>query len=81
MLDNFSLANLQTAISRAKDTSIKLEASGDMDFAEVLRAIAKTSVDYISMGALTKQVRAIDLSMRFSEARTTQEPNAQLALG
>ncbi|MGI9321961.1 MAG: nicotinate-nucleotide diphosphorylase, partial [Pseudomonadales bacterium] len=68
MLDNLSLADLQTAVSRAKGTGIKLEASGGIDSAKALRAIAETGVDYISMGALTKQPRAIDLSMRFSKA-------------
>jgi nicotinate-nucleotide pyrophosphorylase (carboxylating) len=43
---------------------IKLEASGSVTF-ETLRAIAETGVDFVSVGSLTKHVRAVDLSMRF----------------
>ena len=42
----------------------KLEASGSVNL-ETVRAIAETGVDFISVGALTKHVKAIDLSMRF----------------
>jgi nicotinate-nucleotide pyrophosphorylase (carboxylating) len=63
MLDNFSLADLQTAVSLAKGTTM-LEASGGIT-KETIRPIAETGVDYISIGALTKDCRAIDLSMRF----------------
>lgn len=42
---------------------MKLEASGSVTLASV-RAVAETGVDYISVGALTKHVRAVDLSMR-----------------
>jgi nicotinate-nucleotide pyrophosphorylase (carboxylating) len=67
LLDEFSLDDLRTAVelSRAHDNGpIKLEASGGVSL-ESLRAIAETGVDFISVGALTKNVRAIDLSMRF----------------
>ena len=44
--------------------SAKLEASGGITL-DNIRAIAETGVDYISVGAITKDVRAVDLSMRF----------------
>jgi nicotinate-nucleotide pyrophosphorylase (carboxylating) len=49
---------------------VKLEASGSVSL-ESVRAIAETGVDYISIGSLTKHVRAVDLSMRleFTAAR------------
>lgn len=67
MLDNFSLEDMRQAVKQVKaygTHSIKLEASGNMS-AQNLRAVALTGVDYISIGALTKHCRAIDLSMRF----------------
>lgn len=63
MLDNFSLKEMQEAVAITAG-QVKLEASGNITF-ESLRAIAETGVDYISVGGLTKDVRAIDLSMRF----------------
>ena len=63
MLDNFSLEDMRSAVSRAKGKA-KLEASGGIN-EQTLRPIAETGVDYISMGVLTKHCRAIDLSMRF----------------
>ena len=65
MLDNFSLADLRTAVRRNREAGspVKLEASGGASL-ETVRAIAETGVDYISVGAITKHVRAIDLSMR-----------------
>ncbi|NVJ51141.1 MAG: carboxylating nicotinate-nucleotide diphosphorylase [Gammaproteobacteria bacterium] len=65
MLDNFSLTMMTQAVTlvRALDASIKLEASGDVTL-ETLATIATTGVDYISVGALTKHVRALDLSLR-----------------
>jgi nicotinate-nucleotide pyrophosphorylase (carboxylating) len=65
MLDNFSLADMKTAVVTTKGKA-KLEASGGIT-TETLRAIAETGVDYISIGALTKDCKAIDLSMRFIE--------------
>ena len=62
MLDDFSLDDLRRAVGLVAGR-IPLEASGGVDL-ERLRAIAETGVDYISIGALTKHVRAIDLSMR-----------------
>ena len=68
LLDNFShdLMREAVTITRAHpNSSTELEASGNMSL-ETLRAVAETGVDYISVGGLTKHVRAIDLSMRFS---------------
>jgi nicotinate-nucleotide pyrophosphorylase (carboxylating) len=65
MLDNFTLPDLRTAVQRNRelDSPVKLEASGGTSLATV-RAIAETGVDFISVGAITKHVRAVDLSMR-----------------
>lgn len=68
LLDNFPLDQMQRAVAfnRAEgDPPAELEASGGISLDNV-RAIAETGVDYISVGALTKNVRAIDLSMRFA---------------
>ncbi len=62
MLDNFSLSALRTAVEKNAGT-VELEASGNVELANI-RSIAKTGVDYISVGALTKNIKAIDLSMR-----------------
>jgi nicotinate-nucleotide pyrophosphorylase (carboxylating) len=63
MLDDFSLDEMQNAVTFTAGRA-KLEASGGIH-AGNLRRVAETGVDYISMGALTKDVKAIDLSMRF----------------
>jgi len=65
MLDELSLADMRTAVGIAAGRA-KLEASGGISD-ETLRAVAETGVDYISIGALTKHVRAIDLSMRLKQ--------------
>ncbi|WP_300273227.1 carboxylating nicotinate-nucleotide diphosphorylase [Halomonas sp.] len=62
MLDNFGLDELREAVRRGAGRAT-LEASGNVD-ETTLRAIAETGVDCISSGALTKDVKAIDLSMR-----------------
>lgn len=62
MLDNFSLHALAEAVKLNAD-AIELEASGNITL-DNIRAIAKTGVNFISIGALTKHVRAVDLSMR-----------------
>lgn len=62
MLDNFSLEELREAV-RITDRRATLEASGNVN-ETTLEAIAATGVDCISIGALTKDVKAIDLSMR-----------------
>lgn len=64
MLDNFSIAQIEQAVALTEHKA-KLEVSGNMDISTIAQ-YAATGVDYISVGALTKNVRAIDLSMRFS---------------
>ena len=63
MLDNFSNEDMRTAVKHTAGRA-KLEASGNIT-ADNLRQVAETGVDFISMGAITKDVKAIDLSMRF----------------
>jgi nicotinate-nucleotide pyrophosphorylase (carboxylating) len=63
MIDNFSLDDMRTAVE-GTNNKIKLEASGGIETDDDLVAIAETGVDYISVGALTKHLRATDLSMR-----------------
>jgi len=62
MLDNFSLADLCAAVKLTAG-AVELEASGNIDL-DNIHSIAQTGVDYISIGALTKHVKAVDLSMR-----------------
>jgi nicotinate-nucleotide pyrophosphorylase (carboxylating) len=67
LLDNFTLAVLQQAVALNQekgDPPAELEASGGLTIEEVA-AVAGTGVDYISVGGLTKNIHAIDLSMRF----------------
>lgn len=64
MLDNFTLDDLRKAVELA-DHRVTLEVSGNVSL-DTLREIAKTGVDFVSVGALTKHVRAIDFSMRVS---------------
>ncbi|WP_297528593.1 carboxylating nicotinate-nucleotide diphosphorylase [Thiohalobacter sp.] len=63
LLDNFDLETLREAVARNRGHA-RLEASGGVTL-ETVRAIAETGVDFISVGSLTKDVKAIDLSMRF----------------
>jgi nicotinate-nucleotide pyrophosphorylase (carboxylating) len=65
MLDDFTLEDMRAAVAlnRAQGATAKLEVSGSVSL-DAVRAIAETGVDYVSVGALTKHVRAIDLSMR-----------------
>jgi nicotinate-nucleotide pyrophosphorylase (carboxylating) len=63
LLDNFELAAMRAAVTRTAGRA-RLEASGGVN-EQTLRAIAETGVDYISIGGLTKDCRAVDLSMRF----------------
>jgi nicotinate-nucleotide pyrophosphorylase (carboxylating) len=70
LLDNFSTDMLREAVAINRDEGdppAELEASGGLTI-EDLRKVAETGVDYISVGALTKNVDAVDLSMRFSSA-------------
>ena len=67
MLDDFTLADMRSGVAMRDAHAGKrreLEASGSVD-AEKLKAVAATGVDFISIGAITKHVRAIDFSMRF----------------
>ncbi len=63
MLDNFSVELMLQAVAQNQGRA-KLEASGNMTLATI-RQYAETGVDFISVGALTKHVKALDLSMRF----------------
>ena len=63
LLDNFSVAELRRAVD-LNQGRIELEASGNIN-REDLRAVAETGVDFISIGGLTKHLRAIDFSLRF----------------
>lgn len=62
MLDNFSLDDMVAAV-KLTNGAVELEASGNIDL-DNIRRVAETGVDFISIGALTKNVKAIDLSMR-----------------
>ena len=62
LLDNFSLADLRHAVQVTHGRAL-LEASGNITLGTV-RAVAETGVDRISIGSLTKHIRAVDLSMR-----------------
>lgn len=62
LLDNFSLADMREAVRIANGRAV-LEASGNVDL-QTVRAIAETGVDRISIGGLTKHIKAVDLSMR-----------------
>ena len=67
LLDNFPIDLLNQAVAMNRDEGsppAELEASGGMTLSEIA-AVAATGVDYISVGALTKNVSAVDLSMRF----------------
>jgi len=63
MLDNFTTEQMREAV-RITNGQARLEVSGNVTF-ETIREFAETGVDYVSVGALTKHVRALDLSMRF----------------
>ncbi|MBT3206033.1 MAG: carboxylating nicotinate-nucleotide diphosphorylase [Gammaproteobacteria bacterium] len=63
LLDNFTLDMLHKAV-KMNNSEIQLEASGDITEENILQ-VAKTGVDFISIGALTKHIRAIDFSLRF----------------
>ncbi len=65
MLDNFDLDTLTQAVALTAGR-VKLEASGNVNL-DTVRAIAETGVDYISIGGLTKDIKAVDLSMRFKQ--------------
>ena len=62
LLDNFSISEMMRAVEIAKQ-KVKLEASGGISDVNSLLEIAKTGVDFISMGDLTKNIQAIDMSL------------------
>ncbi|OHC26934.1 MAG: nicotinate-nucleotide diphosphorylase (carboxylating), partial [Pseudomonadales bacterium RIFCSPLOWO2_12_59_9] len=64
MLDELSLDDMRTAVKLTAGRA-KLEASGGIKDS-TLRSVAETGVDYISLGTLTKDIKAVDLSMRLS---------------
>jgi nicotinate-nucleotide pyrophosphorylase (carboxylating) len=65
LLDEFTTVQLREAVRRNRERPrpLQLEASGGIDF-QNLREVAATGVDFISIGAITKHVKAVDLSMR-----------------
>ena len=66
LLDNMDLPTLREAVRASTTARAVLEISGGVTL-ESVRALAETGVDRISIGALTKDVKAIDFSMRFKE--------------
>lgn len=64
LLDNFELGRMREAV-RLVAGRAKLEVSGGVSL-KTLRQIAETGIDFISVGAITKHLRAVDLSMRFA---------------
>jgi nicotinate-nucleotide pyrophosphorylase (carboxylating) len=64
LLDNFSLAQMNQAVT-LNDGQAELEVSGNVTLANIAE-IAATGIDFISVGALTKHIQAIDLSMRMA---------------
>ena len=70
LLDNFSLDQLRDAVVLTRQQAgerVVLEASGNITL-QIVRQVAETGVDRISAGSLTKDIKAIDLSMRFIES-------------
>lgn len=67
LLDNFTMDQLETAVKTAAGRA-KLEASGSISL-ENIRRVAETGVDFISIGDLTKNIQAVDFSMRFEKAK------------
>ena len=66
MLDEFDEPSLKAALARPRGDT-KIEVSGNVDPAR-LKGLAALGVDYVSLGALTKHVRALDLSLRAKRA-------------
>jgi nicotinate-nucleotide pyrophosphorylase (carboxylating) len=69
MLDELSLADMRAAVALndSKGRPVRIEASG-MVTLETVRSVAETGVDYISLGSITKHIRAVELSMRLAFA-------------
>lgn len=62
MLDNFNLVDIEKAVSLRSNKKIEIEVSGGVDL-NSLASFAKTGVDFVSVGAITKSIQAIDLSL------------------
>ncbi len=76
MLDNMSLNDMREAVEKVRQLKGKkpeLEASGNVSL-ERVRAIAETGVDFISVGALTHSVKALDISLLFRDSRAQTQP-------
>jgi nicotinate-nucleotide pyrophosphorylase (carboxylating) len=75
MLDNFSLPTMRegVAMNAGAKRRLKIEASGGIT-TDTIREIALTGVDFISVGSITKHVRAVDLSMRFEWRASAPAP-------
>ena len=69
MLDNFSLSMIEAAVAMNRPKRCPLEVSGGIDDLDSLKRIAQTGVDFVSVGALTKSVRAIDLSLLIESSK------------
>lgn len=67
MLDNFSIEDIAIAVEQ-NNHRVELEASGNMNL-QTIQAVARTGVDYISIGEITKNLHAIDFSMQFIRNR------------
>ncbi len=77
MLDNFDDASLKSAVAMTPE-SIKLEVSGGIDSDEDILRIAALGVDFISIGAITKHIRATDLSLRLNLNESAKFRKTQL---
>ena len=69
MLDNFCVEDMTRAVEQTAGR-VDLEASGNIDL-DNIRQVAATGVNYISIGAITKNLRSIDFSMKFEDETTT----------
>jgi len=76
MLDEFSLADMRAAVARNNSNGhrVTVRASGSVTL-ETVRSVAETGVDCISIGSITKHVRAVELSMRLAFA-SRQQPTS-----
>ena len=72
LLDNFSMEELREAVTLS-DGNIPLEASGGITLENVV-SIAQTGVNYISVGEITKNIKPMDLSLRFKPEKYTRRP-------
>ena len=73
MLDNFSVDDIAAAVKQT-NRRVELEASGNIDL-NTIQAVARTGVDCISVGAMTKHLHAIDFSMQFVGSNSDESPH------